>query len=164
MSVIVLGPNPLLRIGHRTIVIGRIRSRPQQLLLRPRIKLKVGLPTQSERSALPVKPFHTCQSCIYREASASLYHTTHLLIFLRGKLQLPVGERRRRVAHLLERTICIGLSYLLNIVLAIYDKEVFAGFSSPRGFPRINVVSLVNVYFSVILFLCCSYLLKCKEL
>jgi hypothetical protein len=59
MSVIVLGPNPLLRIGQRTIVIGRIRSRPQQLLLRPRIKLKVGLPTQSERSALPVKdPSH----------------------------------------------------------------------------------------------------------
>ena len=52
------------------------------------------------------------------------------------------------MAHLLERTICIGLSYLLNIVLAIYDKEVFVGFSSPRGFPRINVVSLVNVYFS----------------
>jgi hypothetical protein len=80
MSVIVLGPNPLLQIGQRTIVIGRIRSRPQQLLLRPRIKLKVGLPTQSERSALPVKTPHTCQSCIYREASASLYHTTHLLI------------------------------------------------------------------------------------
>jgi hypothetical protein len=57
------------------------------------------------------------------------------------------------VAHLLERTICIGLSYLLNIVYAIYDKEVFVGFSSPRGFPRINVVSLVDVYFSVILFL-----------
>jgi hypothetical protein len=43
MSVIVLGPNPLLRIGQQTIIIGRIRSRPQQLLLRPRIKLKVGL-------------------------------------------------------------------------------------------------------------------------
>jgi hypothetical protein len=57
------------------------------------------------------------------------------------------------VAHLLERTICIGLSYLLNIVLTIYHKEVFVGFSSPRGFPMINVVSLVNVYFSVILFL-----------
>jgi hypothetical protein len=57
------------------------------------------------------------------------------------------------VVHLLGSTICIGLSYLLNIVLAIYDKEVFAGFSSPRGFPRINTVSLVNVYFSVILFL-----------
>ena len=57
------------------------------------------------------------------------------------------------MAHLLERTICIGLSYLLNIVSAIYDKEVFAVFSSPRGFPGINVVSLMNVYFSVILFL-----------
>ena len=57
------------------------------------------------------------------------------------------------MAHLLERTICIGLSYLLNIVLAIYDKEVLVGFSSPTGFPRINVVSLVNVYFSMILFL-----------
>jgi hypothetical protein len=69
------------------------------------------------------------------------------------------------VAHLLERTFCIGLSYHLALYsLAIYDKEVFVGFSSPRGFPRINVVSLVNVYFSVILFLCCSYLLKCKEL
>ena len=68
------------------------------------------------------------------------------------------------MAHLLERTICIGLSYLLNIVLAIYDKEVFAGFSSPRGFPRINVVSIVDVYFSLILFILCSYLMKCKEL
>jgi hypothetical protein len=72
MSVIVLGPNPLLRIGQWTIVIGRIRSQPQQLLLRPRNKLKVGLPTQSERSDLPVKTLHTCQSCIHREASASL--------------------------------------------------------------------------------------------
>jgi hypothetical protein len=52
----------------------------------------------------------------------------------------------------------------LDIVLAIYDKEVFAGFSSPRGFPRINVVSLRVVYFSVILFLCCYYLFNCKEL
>jgi len=68
------------------------------------------------------------------------------------------------VVHLLERTFCIGLSYLLNIVQAIYDKKVFAGFSSPRGVPWINVVSLVNVYFSMILFLCCSYLSKCKEL
>jgi hypothetical protein len=83
MSVIVLGPNPLLHIGHRTIVIGRIRSRPQQLLLRPINKLKVGLLTQCERSALPVKTLHTCQSCIYREASALLSHTTHLLILKR---------------------------------------------------------------------------------
>jgi hypothetical protein len=39
----------------------------------------------------------------------------------------------------------------LGIVLAIYIKEVFAGFSPPRGFPRINDVSLVIVYFLVIL-------------
>jgi hypothetical protein len=152
MLVIVLGPNPLLRIGHRTIVIGRIRSRPQQLLLRHKIKLKVGLPTQSERSPLLMKPFHTCQSCIYREASTSLYHTFTCSFSYEASCNYQL-ERGRRVAHLLGRTICIGLSYLLNIVLAIYDKEVFVGFSSPRGFPRIDVVSLVNVYFSVILFL-----------
>ena len=63
------------------------------------------------------------------------------------------------MAHLLGRTFWIGLSYLLNIVQAIYDKEVFAGFSSPRGFPRINVVSIVDaMYFSVILWLLCSSL------
>jgi hypothetical protein len=55
MSVIVLGPNPLLRIGKQTIVIGRIRSRPQQLLLRPINIIKVGLPTQNEKSTLPMK-------------------------------------------------------------------------------------------------------------
>ena len=36
----------------------------------------------------------------------------------------------------------------LDIVLAIYDKEVFVGFSSPRGFPRINVVSCECVFLS----------------
>ena len=51
----------------------------------------------------------------------------------------------------------------LDIVLAIYDKEVFAGFSSPRGFPRINVVSIVDVYFSVILCLLCSYLYEMQR-
>ena len=55
------------------------------------------------------------------------------------------------MAHLLERTIFIGLSYLLNNVLEIYDTEVFARFSSPRGFPRINVVYLVIVFLLVIL-------------
>jgi hypothetical protein len=72
MSVIVLGPNPVLRIGQQTIVIGRIRSQPQQLLLRPINIIKVGLPTQSEKSTLPMKTLHMCQTCIYREASASL--------------------------------------------------------------------------------------------
>jgi hypothetical protein len=55
MSVIVIGPNPFLRFGQKTIVIGKIRSRPQQLLKRPRNIIKVGLPTQFEKSALPVK-------------------------------------------------------------------------------------------------------------
>ena len=61
---------------------------------------------------------------------------------------LPAKEIGRRVAHLLERNFCIGLSYLLKIVLEIYDKEVFARFSSPRGFPRINVVSCECVFLS----------------
>jgi hypothetical protein len=74
-----------------------------------------------------------------------------------------VGEREKSGASLGEDFL-YWFELSLDIVLAIYDKEVFAGFSSPRGFPRINVVSLVNVYFSVILFLYCSYLLKCKEL
>jgi hypothetical protein len=135
MSVIVLGPNPLLRIGQQTIVIGRIRSRPQQLLLRPRNIIKVGLPTQSERSALPVKTLHTCQSCIYREASASLYHTTHLLIFERQVLICYQLERGRRVAHLLERTICIGLSYLLTLYWQFMIRKFLLGFLPLEGFP-----------------------------
>jgi hypothetical protein len=59
MSVIVIGPNPLLRIGQQTIIIGRVRSRPQQLIRRPRNITKVGLPTQLEKSALPVKRHFT---------------------------------------------------------------------------------------------------------
>jgi hypothetical protein len=73
------------------------------------------------------------------------------------------------VAHLLERTICIGLSYLLTLYWQFMIRKFLLGFLPLEGFQdkccvRINVVSLVNVYFSVILFLCCSYLLKCKEL
>jgi hypothetical protein len=65
MSVIVLGPNPLLRIGQQTIIIGRIRSRPQQLIKRPKNIIKVGLPTQIEKSALPVKRHFThARTCI----------------------------------------------------------------------------------------------------
>ena len=134
MSAIIIGPNPLLRIGQMIIIIGRIRSRPQQLLLRPRNKLKVGLPTQSERSALPVKTLHTCQSCIYREASASLYHTTHLLILKRQDTTYRL-ERARRVVHLLERTICIGLSYLLTLYWQFMIRKFLLGFLPLEGFP-----------------------------
>jgi hypothetical protein len=59
MSVIVIGPNPLLQIGQKTIVIGRIRSRPQQIIKRAINIIKVGLPTQFEKSALPVKRHFT---------------------------------------------------------------------------------------------------------
>ena len=65
MSAIVIGPNPLLRIGQMIIIIGRIRSRPQQLIRRPRNIIKVGLPTQIKKSALPVKRHFThARTCI----------------------------------------------------------------------------------------------------
>ena len=59
MSVIIIGPNTLLRIGQKTIIIGRIRSWPQQLIKRPINIIKVGLPTQFEKSALLVKRHFT---------------------------------------------------------------------------------------------------------
>ena len=52
MSAIVKGPNPLLRIGHNVIVIGKRRSRAQNII-------KVVITTQFEKSALPVKRHFT---------------------------------------------------------------------------------------------------------
>jgi hypothetical protein len=73
MSAIVKGRNPLLWIGHNVIVIGRKRSQPQNILKKPQNIIKVVITTQKKKSALPVKRhFHTCQSCINKEASASL--------------------------------------------------------------------------------------------
>ena len=46
MSAIVKGPNPLLRIGHNIIVIGRKRSQPQNILKRPWNIIKVVITTQ----------------------------------------------------------------------------------------------------------------------
>jgi hypothetical protein len=114
MSAIVKGPNPLLRIGHNVIVIGRKRSRPQNISKRPRKIIKVVITTQEKKSALPVKGHsHTCQSCINKEASASLRHATHLLI--ERSFGFPVGEERERMTHLLERTFCFSVSYLLAL-------------------------------------------------
>jgi hypothetical protein len=59
MSAIVIGPNPLLRIGQMIIIIGRIRSQPQQILKRPHNILKVVITTHIEKSALPVKRHFT---------------------------------------------------------------------------------------------------------
>ena len=65
MLVIVIGPNALLQIGQQTIIIDRIRSLPQQLIRRPGNIIKVGLPTQIEKSALPVKRHFThARTCI----------------------------------------------------------------------------------------------------
>jgi hypothetical protein len=87
------GPNPLLRIGQKIIVIGRIRSRPQKILKRPQNIIKVVITTQLEKSTL-----HTCRSCINKEASASLRHTTHLLIERQIlDLQLEKEEREWRI-------------------------------------------------------------------
>jgi hypothetical protein len=135
MSVIVLGPNPLLQIGQQTIIIGRIRSQPQQLLLRPRNIIKVGLPTQSERSALPVKRHFTRARLVYIERLAPHFdHTTHLLILKRQATTYQL-ERGRRVAHLLERTICIGLSYLLTLYWQFMIRKFLLGFLPLEGFP-----------------------------
>jgi hypothetical protein len=129
------GPNPLLRIGQNIIVIGRRRSRPQNILKRPQNILKVVITTQKKKSALPVKRhFHTCQNCINKEASASLRHTL-TCSFERQVLELQLEKRER------ERSASLGEDFLylfelsLGIVLAIYNKEVLLGFLPHEGFP-----------------------------
>ena len=109
MSVIVIGPNHLLRIHQQTIIIGRIRSRPQNLL-------KVVITTQNKNSALPVKR-HLCPDvpdCINKEASASFGHT--LTCSSKHTFEAGIGEERReREAHYWARTSCICLIYLLAL-------------------------------------------------
>jgi hypothetical protein len=130
MSAIVKGPNPLLRIGHNIIVIGKRRSWPQNISKRPHNIIKVVITTQEKKSALPVKgDSHTCQSCINKEANTSLRHTH--TCSLRDKFQSCSWRRER------ERGTSLGEDFLylfelsLGIVLAIYIKEVFARFSAP---------------------------------
>jgi hypothetical protein len=116
MSAIVKGPNPLLRISHNIIVIGKRRSRPQNISKRPQNIKKVVITTQEKKSSLPVKGHsHTCQSCINKEASTSLRHT--LTCSLRDKFwSYSWREREReREAHIWERTFYTCLSYLLAL-------------------------------------------------
>jgi hypothetical protein len=108
MSVIELGPNLLLRIGQMTIIIGRIRSWPQQLLLRPRNIIKVGLPTHIEKSALSVKRHFTRARLVYLERPAPHFDTKHTCSFFRGKLRLT-GWREGEEWHRFWR----GLSVLV---------------------------------------------------
>jgi hypothetical protein len=64
--------------------------------------------------------------CINKEASTSFGHT--LTCSSENKFGAAVGEERReRETHSWERTFFLSL----GIVLAIYIKEVFAGFSPP---------------------------------
>jgi hypothetical protein len=134
MSAIVKGPNPLLRIGHNVIVIGRKRSRPQNISKRPRNIIKVVITTQKKKSALPVKGHsHTCQSCINKEASASLRHT--LTCSLRDKFQSCSWRRERERGASLGEGIMYLFELSLGIVLAIYNKEVLLGFLPLEGFP-----------------------------
>ena len=52
--------------------------------------------------------------------------------------------------HILERTLCFSIEISWHCIDYLYYGS-FVGFSSPRGFPRINDVSLVIVYFSMIM-------------
>jgi hypothetical protein len=129
MLAIVKDQIPLLWIGQNIIVIGRIRSRPQNIL-------KVVITTQIEKSSLPVKRhLHTCQSCINKEVSSSLRHT--LTCSLRSKFHSCSWRRERER----ERGAFLGEDFLylfelsLGIVLAIYNKEVLLGFLPHEGFP-----------------------------
>jgi hypothetical protein len=99
MSAIVKGPNPLLQIGHNVIVIGKRRSRPQNISKRLQNIIKVVITNQKKKSALPVKGHsHTCQSCINKEASASLRYTLTCSFERQvSELQLEKRERERRI-------------------------------------------------------------------
>jgi hypothetical protein len=136
MSAIVIRPNPLLWIGHNVIIIGRKRSRPQNISKRPRNIIKVVITTQEKKSALPVKGHsHTCQSCISKEASASLRHT--LTCSLRDKFRSCNWrrERERERGASLGEDILYFFELSLGIVLAIYINEVLLGFLPLHGFP-----------------------------
>jgi hypothetical protein len=124
-----------LRIGQNIIVIGRIRSRPQNILKRPQNILKVVITTQIEKSALPVKRhLHTCQSCINKEASASFRHTL-TCSFEEQVSELQLRERERERGAFLGEDFLYLFELSLGIVLAIYNKEVLLGFLPHEGFP-----------------------------
>jgi hypothetical protein len=55
---------------------------------------------------------------------------THLII-QSASLELQLEKKEEREAHYLGQDFLSCLVYSLGIVLAIYIKEVFAGFSPP---------------------------------
>jgi hypothetical protein len=129
-----------LRIGQNIIVIGRIRSRPHNILKGAQNILKVVITTQKKKLALPVKRhLHTCQICINKEASASFRHT--LTCSLRSKFRSYSWRREREREREREAGAFLGEDFLylfelsLGILLAIYNKEVLLGFLPHEGFP-----------------------------
>jgi hypothetical protein len=88
MSAIVIGPNPLLRIGQMIIIIGKNKkSAPADIKEAPEYNKGGYNHPVGEVGPASEETLHTCQSNINKEASASLRHTTHLLI-LRDKFRI----------------------------------------------------------------------------
>jgi hypothetical protein len=113
-----------LRIGQTLIVIGKMKSRPHNIL-------KVVITTQNKKLALPMKR-HLCphmQDCINKEASASFVHT--LTCSSECKFGATVGEEGRERGAFMGEDFLYLFELSLGIVLAIYIKEIFVGLSRP---------------------------------
>jgi hypothetical protein len=74
-----------------------------------------------------------CQTCINKEASASLIHT--VTCSLRDKFRSCSWRRKRERGAYLGEDILYLFELSLGIVLAIYNKEVLLGFLPLEGFP-----------------------------
>jgi hypothetical protein len=93
------GPNPLLRIGQKIIVIGRNKkSAPKDIKEAPKYNKDGYNHLVGEVGPASEETLHTCRSCINKEVGASLRHTTHLLIERQvSDLQLDKKEREWRI-------------------------------------------------------------------
>ena len=77
---------------------------------------------------------HTCETCINKETSASLRHTTHLLI-CKTSFGSAVREEGERVEHIWERIFYISLRYLLVLYWLFIIRKFLLGFLPLEGFP-----------------------------
>jgi hypothetical protein len=85
----------------------------------------VVITTQNEKSALSVKRHLSSHlpDCINKRGQ-------RLICSSERKFEAALGEEgRERERHILERGISVLFGLSLDIVLAIYIKEVFVGFS-----------------------------------
>ena len=117
-----------MRIGQTLIVIGKIRSRPQNII-------KVVITTQNKKSALPVKRHlrpHV-PNCINKEASTSFGHT--LTCSSERKFGAAVGEEERERGTFLGEEFLYLFELSLGIVLSIL-RMFLLGFLPHEGFLR----------------------------